>query len=383
MTESLSLRLRLRRHPVVKLALHPAITLSGLFILFLLILFGTLYQTDHGLYEAQRLYFGYGWVLVGGYFPLPSASVVLWVLTLQMILAMVVIMPLTWKKAGLWVVHSGLLLLMIGGFITQKLAIESQLTLNEGETGTFTTSYHEWEVAFWESQGDTQKVFAYLDTDLHPGTTLPLTPWDAEIQVETFYRNAAAFKSPVNDSVLFLNASGVGFIESRKPEKEVTLNNPALIFTLKTEGKPDRKILLFGMEVNPFLVSIGDKQVWCQLLRRRYPLPFAIKLDDFIRELHPGTHTAAAYESHVQILDGAASRPAKIWMNNPFREANLTFFQASFSQEQNGAETSTFAVVTNPGRQLPYYSSITVFVGLLLHFLIHFSGYVRKQGNRA
>jgi hypothetical protein len=57
MTESLSLRHRLRRHPGVKLALHPPITLSGLFILLLLILFGKLYQTDQGLYEAQRLYF--------------------------------------------------------------------------------------------------------------------------------------------------------------------------------------------------------------------------------------------------------------------------------------------------------------------------------------
>jgi hypothetical protein len=35
-------------------------------------------------------------------------------------------------------------------------------------------------------------------------------------------------------------------------------------------------------------------------------------------------------------------------------------------------------VVTNPGRLLPYISSLTVFAGMLLHFLIRFLGYVRR-----
>jgi hypothetical protein len=36
-------------------------------------------------------------------------------------------------------------------------------------------------------------------------------------------------------------------------------------------------------------------------------------------------------------------------------------------------------VVTNPGRLLPYVSSIAVFVGLLLHFLIRLIPFVRRE----
>jgi hypothetical protein len=117
MTSNLSLRKKLARHPVTKLILHPAITLASLVCLFLLIFFGTLYQSEHGLYEAQQQFFGYELVLLGGYVPVPSASVVMWVLSIQLILTMALILPLQWKKLGLWVSHAGILALLVGGFI--------------------------------------------------------------------------------------------------------------------------------------------------------------------------------------------------------------------------------------------------------------------------
>jgi cytochrome c biogenesis protein ResB len=128
------------------------------------------------------------------------------------------------------------------------------------------------------------------------------------------------------------------------------------------------------------LLPDGDKTIRCQLRLKHYPLPFSIKLNEFKRDLHPGTDMAANYESTVDLEEIGQTRPVRIYMNNPLRHAGYTFFQASFSQEQNGTERSTFAVVTNPGRLLPYISSLTVFGGLLFHFLILFVGYARKQG---
>lgn len=176
MSGSPSARLRARNHPVTKAILHPAITLISLLILFALIFFGTLYQTDHGLFEAQKKFFGYGIVLIGGFFPLPAASLVIWVLSVQVTVMMAVHLPLKANKIGLWITHLGILALLVGGFITQMMAVESQLTLAEGETGHFTTAYHEHELAFWEAKGDTNKVFAYDETALKPGRELELTP---------------------------------------------------------------------------------------------------------------------------------------------------------------------------------------------------------------
>jgi ResB-like family len=381
MSSSPSLRQKWAKHPFTKAVLHPAITLISLLCLFLLIFFGTLYQSEHGLYEAQQQFFGYGYVLLGGYVPVPAASVVLWVLSIQLTITMLLVLPLQWKKFGLWISHAGILALLIGGFITQVLAVESQVTLAEGERSQYSTAYHEWELAFWNSRGDTNEVIAFEDRILKDGRRFEIPKWGMEFTVQSYFPNSAAFNnSATGGKAMAINPSGIAAIESRPKEKEVERNTPGILFTLNQKGKKEKSVQLFGLETQPLLLPDGEQTVRCQLRLKHYPLPFAIKLTEFKRDLHPGTDMAANYESTVELEENGQTRPIRIYMNNPMRHAGYTFFQASFSQEQNGTERSTFAVVTNPGRLLPYISSLTVFGGLLLHFLVIFVGYARRQG---
>ena len=207
---------------------------------------------------------------------------------------------------------------------------------------------------------------------------MDLAPYHAQLSVQKYFRNAEAFTDQATGGASpYLNASGIAFMEARKPEKEVTDNAPGLVATLIEPGKKDRKFFLYGLEEKPLVLRIGDEWVFCQLRRRHYPLDFSLKLTQFIRTLHPGTEIAKSYESYADLQDGLSSRPVKIWMNNPLRYQGYTFFQASFSEDKSG-QRSTFAVVTNPGRTLPYISSLLVFGGMLLHFLIRFMGYVRR-----
>lgn len=377
MSALLSWRRRLARHPLLRVLLHPAITLSCLVLLFLLVLFGTLYQTENGLYEAQRLYFGYGFVLVGGFLPLPGSGTVLWILAVQLVLAMALILPWSFRKSGLWVVHLGLLTLLIGGFLTDLFAVESQLTLAEGETGHFTTSYNEWELAVYERKGDSNQVTAYRDEDLRPGAELSLPFGGAKIRVDRYFRNSAAFRVQAALKPK-LSASGIGFLESKPPEKEANFNVPGLTFTLLEAGQAPREALLYGAEPTPLTVVLQGKPVHLQLRLRHYPLGFSLRLLDFKKEVHPGTQMPRAFESHAELRHGPQHRRVRIWMNNPLRYEGLTFFQASYSQPAGLAEKSTLAVVSNPGRSLPYVSSLTIFGGMLWHFLLSFIGYVRR-----
>jgi len=379
-TAGITWRQQAARHRITRLILHPAITLISLLLLFLLVFFGTLYQTDHGLYEAQRMFFGYGIVLLGGIFPVPAASLVLWVLSIQLILTIALILPWKIRKVGLWISHLGVLTLLVGGFITQVLAVESQLTLAEGERGDYSSAYHDWELALWESDADTNHVVAWIDSDLKPGRALSFNPYPVEIEVDNYFRNAAAFNaSATGGQPTAINPSGIAMIESRPLEKEVEQNIPGIVFDLKLPGKKDRKFQLYGLETLPLILNVDGKTFKMQLRHRHYPLPFGIKLEEFKRTLHPGTEIAAGYESTVDLIEGEQSRPVRIYMNNPLRHSTYTLFQASFSQERNGLEKSTFAVVTNPGRVLPYVSSLTVFGGLLIHFLILFVAYARRE----
>ncbi|HKP95961.1 MAG TPA: cytochrome c biogenesis protein ResB [Fibrobacteria bacterium] len=377
--KGLSWRQKAARSPVTKALLHPAVTLLCLLILFALIFFGTLYQADHGLFEAQKKFFGYGFVLIGGFFPLPSASLVIWVLSVQLAIMMAFHLPWKLNRIGLWVVHAGIMALLVGGFITQVMAVESQLTLAEGETGHFTTAYHEHELAFWESKGDSNHVYAFDESMLRPGRELDLEPYKARIKVQAYYVNSDAFTTRATNGPVYINPSGIGMLEQRKPEKEVTQNAPGLIFTLMEAGKPDKQILLYGQELQTLRLTLDGKAVSAQLRLKHYPLGFSLHLTDFVKNVHPGTDIPSSFESYADLAEGGSSRPVKVWMNNPLRHAGYTFFQASYAQAQGMAEKSTFAVVTNPGRVMPYISSLVVFGGLLLHFLIKLVPFIRRE----
>jgi hypothetical protein len=372
-------RQRAAKSPIVKAVQHPAITLLCLLILFVLVFFGTLYQADHGLFEAQRKFFGYGFVLIGGFFPLPAASLVIWVLSIQLAVMMALQLQWKWNRIGLWIVHLGIMALLVGGFITQMMSVESQLTLAEGETGHFTTAYHEHELAFWETKGDSNFVFAFDESMLKPGRELELTPYNARIKVGAYYVNSDAFTTRATNGPKYINPSGIGMLEQRKPEKEVTQNAPGLIFTLIEPGKENKEILLYGQELQPLMLNLGGKKVTAQLRLKHYPLNFALHLTDFVKNVHPGTDVPSSFESYADLIEGGSSRPVKVWMNNPLRHAGYTFFQASYAQAPGMAEKSTFAVVTNPGRVMPYISSLVVFGGLLLHFLIKLVPFVRRE----
>lgn len=385
MKNSPSARQSAARHPIIEVVLHPAITLVCLLILFTLIFFGTLYQTEHGLFEAQKKFFGYGLVLIGEFFPLPAASLVLWVLSIQLAALMAVRLPWKPAKAGLWVVHLGIMSLLVGGFITQVMAVESQLTLAEGEEGQYSTSYQDWELAFWETSGDSNRVLAFDAGALPAGTMAELAPYRATLRIAVNYPNCDAFTEESGKTgadkqeIVYLNASNVAVLEARKPEKEVTQNVPGLLFTLSEPGRDARHILLYGAESQPLSLMMGGRRVFCQLRLKHYPMNFSLKLTDFVKNVHPGTDVPSSFESYADLREQGGSRQVKVWMNNPLRHQGYTFFQASYVQPPGMAERSTFAVVTNPGRVLPYVSSLVVFVGLLLHFLLKLVPFIRQE----
>jgi hypothetical protein len=68
-------------------------------------------------------------------------------------------------------------------------------------------------------------------------------------------------------------------------------------------------------------------------------------------------------------------------MNNPLRYEGLTFFQYQMGRdemEQNRG-TSTLQVVRNPGWVTPYAGCVLVGGGMLVQFLSHLVGFIKKR----
>ncbi len=65
-------------------------------------------------------------------------------------------------------------------------------------------------------------------------------------------------------------------------------------------------------------------------------------------------------------------------MNRPLRTGGYTFYQSSYAEDGRGGESSTFSVVRNSGRWLPYISSALLFLGLAWHFLAMLAAALKK-----
>ena len=112
--------------------------------------------------------------------------------------------------------------------------------------------------------------------------------------------------------------------------------------------------------------------------RQRHYYPFEIELIDFKHEKYPGTEVPFNFSSEVKVThqDSTKNQKALIYMNHPLRYEGLTFFQASFANQD---KTSIFQVVRNPGWLLPYLSVLLMGLGMCAQFGMHFFKFLGKQ----
>ena len=360
----------LSKNFIVKKLSSIQITVVCLFLLFVLVFWGTVAQVQQGLYVAQERFFNSFFFTAAGFLPFPGAQLVLWVLFVN--LACVTITRFSryrgWKNLGILVIHSGLLLYFVAAFVTFHLAQESNVHLLEGEGTNLSSSYHEWEVSIWQSPEDKRKIWALDAQAFKPGFSVALADLPFHLTVETFFHNSTAYKRGSFQKSGPLNGSGIGKLEPKDVTKEREKNIAGGVFRVTSSGK-EFELLLYGMDSKPTVIDIDGQKYFFQLRHKKFPLPFVIKLVDFKAEFYPGTETARSFQSKVEILNANSKRDVLISMNKPLRHKDYTFYQASYVIDEFGREYSTLAVVKNAGRLLPYIACFVMFAGLVYHFL--------------
>src|ERR1700756_4239955 len=119
------------------------LTVACLILGMLLVFFGTLAQVDLGLYKAQNEFFRSFFVFWGPKtanwkIPIfPGGYLVGGVLLINLFAAHFKRFRLSRDKAGIWMVHLGLILLLVGQLGTDLLSRESALHLREGEVKNY------------------------------------------------------------------------------------------------------------------------------------------------------------------------------------------------------------------------------------------------------
>jgi len=349
-------------------------------LLAILTFWGTLYQAEYGLYAAQQKFFR-SWIFISaGFIPFPGTRLVLWVFTINLITSVLFKQSHAWSNFGILLTHYGIILLMVGGFVTFHFAKESQVTLKEGASTSLSADYIDWEISIWQSHNPSRDVTAVWTGPSLEGTSISLPELGLDLTIQKYLVNCDAFTASRSDeNSLNMNSSGIQSLKEKSPDVEPAKNTPGVIFTvLSHEGKKSG-ILLYAQDPNPTIVSISGESYMFQLRHRRYPLPLHIRLKDFRMTKYPGVEKAKSYESTVEIDTGQIKRDVVISMNRPFRFDHHTFYQASYMIASDGSEYSTFAVVRNVGRLIPYIAILLTGLGLVNHFLIKLVLAMRKN----
>lgn len=366
-----------------------ALAVTILSLLLVITLLGTLSQSDIGLLDSQRKYFD-SWSVVHDFhlgravIPiwLPGGMALMMLLFINMACGAVIRMRKGWRTIGVLISHLSIMFMLAAGYVSFLYKTEGALPLFEGQSGDLYQSYHDRviEIRKHDESGkgaETAMLIPMEDfQDLEPGKARTFYAKDLpfEIQVTGYQRNAQVVaKAEEGPAVID------GFaIQPVRIETTDEQNLGALVvnITPKDGGNPERAIL-WEAAFEPYTVKAGKEAYTLSLTRRKWKLPFAIRLEDFQRELHPGTQKPKRYTSHVTKIDGGKEEPQVITMNVPMRDRGFVLYQASFSQGASG-EQSVFTVASNPSDQWPLWSCVAVAFGLTLHFMMHLVRFLKR-----
>ncbi len=302
------------------------LTIVLLCLLLGLVFIGTLAQVQSDIFVVQRdiFYTMVVWIPLGHTFAIPvypGGGFLAWLLLINLLVAHTTRFSWTFRKSGLWLIHTGLIILIASMIYTALFSVESQCRFRIGEAIAYSTDLHRIElVAMDHRNPEFDQVISFDETKLRSGQSLKLPKFGINWQVIA-YRNGT----------VTIQRSGESLTISSKPTY-----------------------------VDGFEISLRLK---------RYYTPYTLTLVDFKHDSYTGTDIPSRFLSRVRLDNPLTNehREVQIVMNQPFRYAGKTYYQAGYDDNDT---VSVLQVVQNPGWLVPYVSCGLMGFGLMVHFLL-------------
>lgn len=398
----------------VKKAFHCLASLRlTLFLLgaaFLLVFFGTLAQVEMGIQGVLSLYFKSFFV----FWPYPKAwpgggvlnaylrfpllgGYTLGVLSLaNLFCAHVKYFKFKKQKLGIALVHLGLGVLILSGFLSAYFQEESQICLTLARPKNYSEDYFDNELVIIDtSKKDQDSVWSIPQGLLKADQSFKQEGFPPIKLLEVYANSCILRAADAQGAIPTLKAlkasAGLGHTA------QLLAFPQELTYKSNTVNTASAYIKVYdgGNELGTWLVSnildekfppqsfcIGDKAYQIALRFKRTYFNFSLTLLEFVHEKHPGTDIPKAFSSRIRIQNPSTQedRQVLVSMNQPLRYDGYTFYQSSFSEDER---SSILQVVKNPGWGIPYLGIGLVSLGLIVQFLKHLLQFLKRHENKS
>lgn len=393
-------------HKVVDFFTSLRLTVACLLLALGLVFFGTIAQAQLGLYIAQERFFQ---SLVVWWGPDNAAwKIPVWpggyllgtLLLLNLIAAHIKRFTISRKKIGIFTIHAGLILLLVGQFFTELMQVESFMNIPVGGSKNYSENSRKNELAIVDvTDPKTDNVVAIPESLLAKSKEIKDPQLPFTLKVNRYYLNSNAFPADA-DKAPSLKQAGLAFAEKSRAismndrdvplaEIEVVADSGSLGTHLVSNWFVERNLLAhlakrYGAAFHPETAvqprTFSHKGRTYQIAMRpvRYYKPFTMTLLKFTHARYMGTDVPKDFSSRIRIVnpESKENRETLIYMNNPLRYGGETYYQGSF-EEGDGA--SILQVVRNPNWRTPYIACTLVAAGLLIQFLSHLLAFSKKK----
>jgi hypothetical protein len=297
-----------------------------------------------------------------------------------------IVYRIAWKRSGILMIHSGLVILMLGEFITGKFASEALMPIVIGESSNYLQNSDRVELAFLQDDPKDpgkERVVVVPDQMLRNGGTIDDGRLPFKVEIVRFMPNADVRRRGAGEEAPATRGIGADAVLEEQPQSVGADSN-------QQADMPGAYVKLYdkksGASLGTYLlwVYLGEQEIGpgsdayrIDLRYKRSYQPYRIYLEEFHHDVYPGTDIPKNFSSRVRVLpEEGESREVVIYMNNPLRYEKQTFYQSGTLKADAG---TVLQVVHNPGAEMPYIACALVCLGMIVHFSLHLGSFLQRR----
>ncbi|MBL8854712.1 MAG: cytochrome c biogenesis protein CcsA [Planctomycetaceae bacterium] len=292
------------------------------------------------------------------------------------------------RKAGIVLLHGGLLLLLGNEIWVVLSHVEQRISGVEGETVSYSYDIRDVEMALIERVGDDDRIITVPRPILERAAQKPdqwyfIPETELQFRVLQYFQNSSMGQTNKDNPA----TAGIGTsiqaesaaLASGVGQGDTNVASAYVQFRNKSEQDLGTFLITQAYEFysgpifkTPNVIRNGDQTFVAVMWFKREYKPYTITINDVQAKNYPGTMTPQWYATEFTMEDPETNFSAdqRVWMNNPLRYRNETFYQSGYNKDRmTGVETTTLQVVLNRGWMIPYLCCAMVTIGLIAQFL--------------